>query len=134
MERVSFTQMKDGTAEEYRFLGQLEEEFCERTADRLLAELRRQQEETLEEKLEPLKHCMTPFDMKMAHNRCVVNQSPPWNRNNDKGAEDCQVLQGAQRSLDRVLLKKGDAPYGELAMNAPSPVRSPGVAPSLMTA
>ncbi|WP_321813149.1 MULTISPECIES: HD domain-containing protein [unclassified Paraburkholderia] len=48
MERVSFTQMKDGTAEEYRFLGQLEEEFCERTADRLLAELRRQQEETLE--------------------------------------------------------------------------------------
>lgn len=48
MERVNFTQMKDGTAEEYLLLRDLEEPFLERTADRLLDELRRQQDDTLE--------------------------------------------------------------------------------------
>jgi predicted HD phosphohydrolase len=48
MEQVSFTQMKDGTAEDYLLLQRFEDEFCEKTADRLLAELRRQQDDTLE--------------------------------------------------------------------------------------
>lgn len=47
-ETVSFTQMKDGTCEEYLLLRRLEEPFLKRTADRLLNELRRQKEETLE--------------------------------------------------------------------------------------
>jgi predicted HD phosphohydrolase len=48
MERVNFTQMKDGTAEEYLLLRDLEGPFLERTADRLLDELCRQQDDTLE--------------------------------------------------------------------------------------
>ena len=48
MERVNFTQMKDGTAEEYFLLRDLEGPFLERTADRLLDELCRQQDDTLE--------------------------------------------------------------------------------------
>src|ERR1700738_753934 len=48
MERVNFTQMKDGTAEEYLLLRHLEEPFLERTADRVLDERRRQQDDTLE--------------------------------------------------------------------------------------
>lgn len=48
MERVNFTQMKDGTAEEYLLLQRLEKPFFERTADRLLDELRRQETDTLE--------------------------------------------------------------------------------------
>ncbi|CAB3705360.1 HD domain-containing protein [Paraburkholderia rhynchosiae] len=47
-ERVAFRQMKDGTADEYLLLRRLEEPFLKRTADRLLSELRRQQNETLE--------------------------------------------------------------------------------------
>lgn len=45
---VSFTQMKDGTREEYALLQEAEHRYMEGTADRLLAELRRQGEETLE--------------------------------------------------------------------------------------
>jgi hypothetical protein len=48
MERVNFSQMKDGTAEEYFLLRDLEGPFLERTADRLLDELCRQQDDTLE--------------------------------------------------------------------------------------
>lgn len=48
MQQVSFTQMKDGTAEDYLLLQRFEDEFCDKTADRLLAELRRQQDDTLE--------------------------------------------------------------------------------------
>jgi predicted HD phosphohydrolase len=44
---VSFTQMKDGTKEEYLMLHELEKPFHEGTADRLLRELARQGEETL---------------------------------------------------------------------------------------
>jgi predicted HD phosphohydrolase len=44
---VDFIQMKDGTKEEYEFLAKMEKPFLDRTADRVLAELRRQGEETL---------------------------------------------------------------------------------------
>ena len=44
---VSFTQMKDGTKEDYELLEQAEKPFLAGTATRLLAELRRQGEETL---------------------------------------------------------------------------------------
>lgn len=45
---VSFTQMKDGTAEDYELLAELEKPFHRMTADRVLAELKRQGEMTLE--------------------------------------------------------------------------------------
>ncbi len=45
---VSFTQMKDGTAEDYALLAELEKPFLTLTADRVLAELGRQGEMTLE--------------------------------------------------------------------------------------
>jgi predicted HD phosphohydrolase len=45
---VSFTQMKDGTAEEYALLHELEQPFLALTADRVLDELRRQAHVTLE--------------------------------------------------------------------------------------
>lgn len=47
-ETVSFSQMKDGSCEEYLLLRRLEEPFLARTADRVLNELRRQREDTLE--------------------------------------------------------------------------------------
>ena len=47
MTTVSFTQMKDGTREDYRLLREREGEFLAGTADRLLNELSRQAEETL---------------------------------------------------------------------------------------
>jgi predicted HD phosphohydrolase len=45
---VSFTQMKDGTKEEYELLHELEKPFLRLTADRVLSELRRHDEATLE--------------------------------------------------------------------------------------
>lgn len=45
---VSFTQMKDGTGEDYALLHDLEKPYHAMTADRILAELRRQGENTLE--------------------------------------------------------------------------------------
>ena len=45
---VSFTQMKDGTKEEYELLHELEQPFLRLTADRVLDELRRQEHVTLE--------------------------------------------------------------------------------------
>lgn len=45
---VSFTQMKDGTREEYLLLCELEKPFLAMTADRILRELRTQAEDTLE--------------------------------------------------------------------------------------
>jgi len=48
MKTVSFTQMKDGTREDYLYLQELERPFHAMTADRILAELRRHGEETLE--------------------------------------------------------------------------------------
>ena len=45
---VSFTQMKDGTAEDYHLLEKLEKPYLALTADRVLDELRRQGEATLE--------------------------------------------------------------------------------------
>lgn len=44
---VSFTQMKDGTREDYELLEQLEQPFIAGTADRLLRELAAQADETL---------------------------------------------------------------------------------------
>lgn len=44
---VSFTQMKDGTKEDYELLDQLEKPFIAGTADRLIKELAAQAEETL---------------------------------------------------------------------------------------
>lgn len=45
---VSFTQMKDGTKEDYLMLAELEKPFHAMTADRILDELRRHGEATLE--------------------------------------------------------------------------------------
>lgn len=45
---VDFTAMKDGTREEYLLLAELEKSFLTRTADRILRELERASEETLE--------------------------------------------------------------------------------------
>jgi predicted HD phosphohydrolase len=45
---VSFTQMKDGTKEDYALLEELEKPFLRLTADRVLDELRRQEHVTLE--------------------------------------------------------------------------------------
>lgn len=47
-DKVSFTAMKDGTRDEYLMLQRHEHEYNKGTADRLLAELSRQGEETLE--------------------------------------------------------------------------------------
>ena len=46
--QVSFTQMKDGTKEDYLLLERLEKPYLGMTADRILDELRRQGEATLE--------------------------------------------------------------------------------------
>ncbi|GLR45285.1 peptidase [Mesorhizobium amorphae] len=48
MTTVSFTQMKDGTRDDYLLLERAEKAFCAMTPDRIIAELRRQGEETLE--------------------------------------------------------------------------------------
>ena len=48
MKTVEFTQMKDGTKEEYELLAKLEKPYLALTADRIIAELRRQGEDTLE--------------------------------------------------------------------------------------
>ena len=45
---VAFTQMKDGTAEDYALLAEREKPFLALTADRILAELARHGESTLE--------------------------------------------------------------------------------------
>lgn len=45
---VSFTQMKDGTREDYALLAELEKPFLRLTPERVLAEIRRQGETTLE--------------------------------------------------------------------------------------
>lgn len=45
--RVSFTQMKDGTRDDYLLLRGLEEQYVRGTADRLLDELAKQSDETL---------------------------------------------------------------------------------------
>ena len=47
MKTVSFTQMKDGTREEYEALAGFEKDFTRHTADRVLAELCRQGEDTI---------------------------------------------------------------------------------------
>lgn len=47
METVSFTQMKDGTKEDYKLLEKAEKPYLAMTADRVLSELRRQGEDTL---------------------------------------------------------------------------------------
>lgn len=47
-ETVSFTQMKDGTREDYAMLQEKEHAYLAGTADRLLAELKRQGDETME--------------------------------------------------------------------------------------
>ena len=47
MKTVEFTAMKDGTEEEYLFLKPLEDEHVSHTADRVIRELRLQEEETL---------------------------------------------------------------------------------------
>ena len=47
MNTVSFSQMKDGTREDYELLGELEKPHLAGTADRLLRELATQEDETL---------------------------------------------------------------------------------------
>ena len=48
MQTVTFTEMKHGTREDYLLLRDLEQEHNRATADRLLRELARQEEETIE--------------------------------------------------------------------------------------
>ena len=48
MKTVDFTQMKDGTKEEYEALAEHEKSYALMTADRVLAELRRQGEDSIE--------------------------------------------------------------------------------------
>lgn len=48
MKTVEFTQMKDGTKEDYELLAELEKPYLALTAERVIAELRRQGEDTLE--------------------------------------------------------------------------------------
>ncbi len=47
MDVINFTQMKDGTKEEYEFLAQKEKPYLALTAERVLSELRRQGEDSL---------------------------------------------------------------------------------------
>ncbi len=47
MDTVAFTQMIDGTKEEYEFLSRLEKPYIARTAQRVMAELARQGEDSL---------------------------------------------------------------------------------------
>ncbi|MBO9427269.1 HD domain-containing protein [Labrenzia sp. R4_1] len=47
MKTVSFTQMKDGTKEDYDLLAEAEKPFHAATAERILAELKRQGEDTM---------------------------------------------------------------------------------------
>ncbi len=47
MDTVKFTQMKDGTKEEYELLAELEHPYVALTADRVLAELAKQGEDTM---------------------------------------------------------------------------------------
>mgnify|MGYP000597014266 CR=1 FL=1 len=47
MKTINFTQMKDGTKEEYDFLAKMEKPYLALTADRVLSELRQQGEDTL---------------------------------------------------------------------------------------
>ena len=47
MKTVNFTQMKDGTREEYEFLAEMEKPYLTLTASRLLSELRKRGEDTL---------------------------------------------------------------------------------------
>ena len=57
--QVSFTQMKDGTRDDYQMLHKLEEPYHRGTAKRLLAELARQGNETLEGyKITRLEHAL----------------------------------------------------------------------------
>ncbi len=56
---VSFTQMKDGTREDYELLARLEKPYHAMTADRILDELRRQGDATIEGyKITRLDHCL----------------------------------------------------------------------------
>jgi predicted HD phosphohydrolase len=48
MKTVEFTQMKDGTKEDYELLAELEKPYLALTAERIIAELHRQGEDTLE--------------------------------------------------------------------------------------
>lgn len=47
METVKFTQMKDGTKEEYEFLAEQEKPYVALTAERVLAELRKQGDDSI---------------------------------------------------------------------------------------
>ena len=56
---VDFTEMKHGTKKEYELLHELEKPFLALTADRVLSELRRQGEATLEGyKITRLEHAL----------------------------------------------------------------------------
>ena len=60
---VAFTQMKDGTRDEYLMLRELEEPFVKMTPDRILKALRDQADETLEGyKIDRLQHGLQSAD------------------------------------------------------------------------
>jgi predicted HD phosphohydrolase len=59
MDHVKFTQMKDGDAEDYAFLAQLEAEFAATTADRLLKALRELDQSLSGYKISRLDHSLS---------------------------------------------------------------------------
>ena len=67
-EHVDFTAMKDGTREEYELLARLEKPYLALTADRVLEELKRAGETTLEGHEKREYHCQG-F---MRSNTCIV--------------------------------------------------------------
>ena len=84
---VSFTAMKDGTREEYALLAQLEKPFLALTADRVLDELRRADEVTLEGyKISRLTHGLQSATRAM-RDGADVRRRMIWNSRPNFGAE-----------------------------------------------
>ncbi|WP_020593846.1 HD domain-containing protein [Kiloniella laminariae] len=58
MEKVTFTRLQDGTAEEYAFLEPLEEQYCHEVVDRLFEHLRKLDDSLGGYQVSRLEHCL----------------------------------------------------------------------------
>ncbi len=58
MSQVAFTRMTDGSAEDYALLARLEQAYCERLPDRLLAALRQLDDSLAGYQVSRLEHCL----------------------------------------------------------------------------
>ena len=58
MKKVSFTRLRDGTAEDYAYLYELEEEYCRGVVDRLMAHLKLLDESLSGYQVSRLEHCL----------------------------------------------------------------------------